>query len=94
MSQLVMHREHSMDTAEIKDGLQKIADHLSDNFGMEYEWKGDDIHFNKSGATGGKGVLKISDNALDLNLKLGLLAKPFKSKIETELNRFLDEHLS
>lgn len=94
MSTLVMHREHSMSTDKLKDGLQQIADHLSDNFGMEYEWKGDDIHFNKSGAKGGKGVLKVSETALDLNLKLGLLARPFKSKIESELNRFLDEHLT
>lgn len=94
MSNLVMHREHSMNMDELKEGLQKIADHLSDNFGMDYEWKGEDIHFNKSGAKGGKGVLKVSDTALDLDLKLGLMARPFKSKIESELNRFLDEHLA
>lgn len=94
MSHLVMHRKHSMSTDELKEGLQKIADHLSENFGMKYEWKGDDIHFNKSGAQGGKGVLKVSDASLDLDLKLGLLARPFKSKIESELNRFLDEHLT
>jgi putative polyhydroxyalkanoate system protein len=93
MSKIHMRRGHTMTEDELKDGLQEIADHLSDNFGMTSSWKGNEIHFSKSGAKGAKGVLAIAEGELKLEMQLGMLLKPFKSKIVSEMEKFLDENL-
>ena len=61
---------------------------MSKQFDVNYQWEGDLLKFKRSGV---KGQLDISENDLHIRLELGLMLRPFKSRIEQEIHSQLDQ---
>lgn len=91
MSDIKMVRRHHLSVKDAKKIAQKTADDLATEYGLESEWEGDRIVFKRSGV---EGFLHVDDRQIDLNVKLGFLLKPFKFKIESHIERHLDELLA
>lgn len=58
---------------------------------MTYSWTGDTMKFERSGLSG---QLEVRPDDLVITAKLGMLLKPLKPKIVSEINKFLDEKLA
>ncbi|MBD3671251.1 MAG: polyhydroxyalkanoic acid system family protein [Gammaproteobacteria bacterium] len=90
MAHIRINRAHSMDNKSIREEVQKLADKLSQELEARYQWNGDRLEFERSGASG---FIAIGENNLNIELKLGMLLSPFKGKVEQSISEYLDRHL-
>lgn len=90
MSAIDVHRAHTLDKDHAREAAEALARDLSSQFDLDYQWEGDHLKFKRSGA---KGHLNITNDDLHVHLELGMLLRPFKSKIEQEIHRQLDQIL-
>ncbi|KEF30684.1 MAG: poly(3-hydroxybutyrate) depolymerase [Gammaproteobacteria bacterium] len=88
MSVIDVHRPHSLDKAHARQAAETLAQDLSKQFDVNYQWEGDVLRFKRSGV---KGQLTIDHADLHIHLELGMLLRPFKSKIEQEIHSQLDQ---
>ena len=91
MSEINYVRKHNVSLAVAKKIAQKTADDLAEEYDLESEWNGDTLHFHRSGV---EGRMHVTAKEIDLNVKLGLLLRPFKAKFESHIERHLDELLA
>jgi len=88
MSVIDIHRAHSLDKAHAREAAETLAKDLSKQFDVNYQWEGDLLKFKRSGV---KGQLDIAEDDLHIHLELGLMLRPFKSRIEQEIQSQLDQ---
>ena len=87
MSDIRYKREHHLSIKEAKKIAQKAADDLGKEYDLASEWEGDTLHFHRSGVDG---HMHVTAHAIDLNVKLGFLLRPFRSAFEHHIERNLD----
>lgn len=88
MSVIDVRRSHALDQAQARDAAETLARDLSRQFDVHYQWEGDVMTFKRSGV---KGALNITPAELHVRLELGLMLRPFKSRIEQEIHAQLDQ---
>jgi putative polyhydroxyalkanoate system protein len=91
MPDINLVRSHSLSIAKAKALVQRTADGLATEHGLESEWHGNTLHFHRSGVDG---QILVSDSKIELNVTLGLLMKPFKGKLADQMERELDKLLA
>jgi putative polyhydroxyalkanoate system protein len=87
MSVIDVHRSHSLDKEHAREAAETLAKDLSSKFDMDYHWEGDVMKFKRSGV---KGQLDLSSDDIHVHLELGMMLRPFKSRIEQEIHSQLD----
>lgn len=87
MSVIDIHRSHSLDKQHARTAAETLADNLARKFDMQYRWEGDSLRFERSGV---KGRVDIADTDLHIRVELGMMLRPFKPKIEEEIQTRLD----
>lgn len=88
MSVIDVHRPHSLDKDHAKQAAEALAKNLSSQFDVHYQWQDDHLIFKRSGV---KGHLNITPTDLHIHLELGMMLRPFKSRIEQEIQSRLDQ---
>ena len=91
MANIRIKRKHSLGRAEVRKRVDEITGTLQEKLEATISWKGNTLHFKRSGVTGS---LDVGDNYLDCEVKLGMLLIPLKGKIESALNEEIDKALS
>ncbi|MDC8785766.1 polyhydroxyalkanoic acid system family protein [Roseateles koreensis] len=95
MSDIRIHRDHSLGLKRARELAWTWAEQLEAKFGMDctvLEGKtSDTVAFHRSGV---KGELIVAADHFDLHAKLGLLLGAFKATIEGEIQRELDALLA
>ena len=92
MADIIISRDHSMDTGILKGRLDELAADLKKKYGIRSRWDGDTCLLDGAGVK--NGVLTMTDSNLSIELTLGMLAKILKPKIEEEINRKIGGVLS
>jgi putative polyhydroxyalkanoate system protein len=90
MADIKVVRKHRLAVAQAKKIAQKTADDLASEYDLTSEWKGDTLHFSRGGVDGS---MAVSPTEIRLDVKLGLLLRAFKTKIEQHIEHRLDELL-
>jgi putative polyhydroxyalkanoate system protein len=88
MSAIHITRSHNQDLDHAKAYAEEIAESLSEKFGVKYQWQNMTIKFKGAGA---KGSMNIEHSHVEVNMDLNFMLRPFKGRIEQEINRHLDE---
>ena len=88
MSVIEVKRVHGMSHEAALDAAEKLARDLADRFDVHYDWQGEDLHFHRTGV---RGYLRVEQDILHLRLELGLMLRPLKSRIESEIHSQLDQ---
>lgn len=90
MAKISIHREHALglETARIK--VEDIAKQLKEKLDADYSWDGDTLNFKRAGASG---HINVTDESMDLEIKLGLALTPLKGMIEKTILENLDQAL-
>jgi putative polyhydroxyalkanoate system protein len=91
MSEIKYKREHHLSLVEAKKIAQRAADALGKEYYLVSEWEGDTLHFRRSGVDG---HMHVTAHAIDLNVKLGFLLRPFRSAFKHHIERNLDALLA
>jgi len=87
MSAITIERAHSRGLDAAKQEAEALAVDLSEKFGLKYRWAGETLEFKGSGA---KGLMQCKEDEISLRLELSFVLRPFKTRIEQEIHKYLD----
>ena len=90
MATISIARKHKLTQKKAKTVAEKIAKDLNKRFGLDYEWKGDRIEFERPGVTG---HMSVGKDKVVLDVSLGWLLTPLKPTFEREITAQLDKLL-
>jgi putative polyhydroxyalkanoate system protein len=91
MPTIVVRRHHHLGLAKAKGLAQSIARRLMDDYGGSFSWKGDVLHFERTGASG---AVTVTDKDFQVRVNLGFLLSPLRSRIKREIIAFCDERFA
>jgi len=90
MSTVSIRREHTLSAEDCNDALEELSHYLQDHLGAKVRQASSQLIFEGKGFSG---AVTIRPGLADGQIKLGLLAMPFKRQLESEINRQLDARL-
>jgi putative polyhydroxyalkanoate system protein len=95
MADIKISREHTLGLAAARKVAYKWAEDCENKLAMECTYAEgkteDEVQFTRSGVNG---TLKVTATGFDLHAKLGFLLGAFKGKIESEIEKNLDDLLA
>ena len=91
MANIHIERNHSLGLEEARTQVEIMAKNLRDDLQITYQWQGDRLVFQRSGASG---TIDVGADTVAVDLKLGLALGLLKGKIEDSINRNLDQVLN
>ncbi len=91
MSKITIRREHAGGLDKARAAADQIASEMNQKFGVQCRWQGDTMAFTHSAL---RGQIQVSDELIEVDAKLGLLASPLKSTLESRIHQFIDDYLA
>lgn len=91
MADIRMIKYHELPIAEAKQLVQKAADDLGKKYDLTSEWHGNTLRFHRSGV---EGHMKVTASDIHLDVTLGFLLRPFKSKFVEHIEHNFDRLLA
>ena len=86
-----LQKPYSMPKEEVREAAEGLAKKLEREHGVRYRWQGDTVSIRGAGIDG---RLSFHDGLIDVSVKLGFLASAFQGVLRSEVQRYLDEHIS
>ena len=90
MAQFRMTKPYTMPKDELREAAEGLARNLEKQHGVRSRWDGDSVSIRGAGVDG---RLSFHDGLIDVSVKLGLLASAFKGVLQSEVQRYLDDHV-
>lgn len=87
MANIHIKKRHHLGHDEARDRVEQIARELKKKLNADYAWKGNSLHFKRSGASG---HIDLKDDVIEIRIKLGMVLAPMKGKIESAITEQLD----
>src|SRR3546814_18578415 len=91
MAGIDIQHKHSLSLAKARKGVEDVARRLADNFGFEYGWDGDEMHFNRSGVDG---RIAVTPDQRHVTANLGFLLSALKDTEEPEIRKAMDDKVT
>ena len=85
-----IQKEHSLGKEEARKRVADIADELCNQYGLSSSWAGDDLKFTGSGVNG---CIAVSEQRIDVEVKLGFALSMMSNTIRNSIEGSLDSHL-
>jgi putative polyhydroxyalkanoate system protein len=82
MTTINLEQSHSLGLEGARTRVEGLVPTLVDKYGVKVDWRGDNAHFAGKGFSG---VLQVRADTVAIDLKLGLLARPFAGKIKSAM---------
>lgn len=92
MSRISLAREHNLKPAALRKRAEQMVRHLQDEYGGEFHWDGNNVHYSYSGGLDATLTLRADDILVDV--KLGMMMRLMKDRIERGINKQLDHYLA
>ena len=89
MSEIRVTRAHGVTLKRARKGAERIAEELGEEFGLDHEWDGNTLRFQRMGVSG---HIEVGKKEVEICVKLGFLLIALRPRIEHEINRFCDEN--
>ena len=90
MSDIDIRYPNRLGLDQARAAIEQIARKLSEQFGVDTQWVGDGLNFERSGV---QGRIALDANDVHVTAKLGFLLSAMKGPIEAEIRRVLAEKL-
>ncbi|MEM9303730.1 MAG: polyhydroxyalkanoic acid system family protein [Pseudomonadota bacterium] len=91
MSRIHIVRPHNGDKERAREAIEEAALHISESYGVHYEWEGDHIHFSRPGVDG---VMRVGEVDIEIDATLGMFLAMLKAPIEREIGKELDKRFA
>lgn len=91
MATIHITRDHSLGREAARTMLEQLALKMQDKLQTEWRWDGDELVFQRTGASG---RVLIRDAEVEIRIKLGLLLTPLKGTLEEQINKQIDRYLA
>lgn len=90
MAIVKVKRKHHLGANDARATVEKLAKKLEQELDAKCHWEGSRLVFTRAGATG---HVDVSDDDVLVELKLGMLLRPMKGKIQKTIEEEIDKHL-
>jgi putative polyhydroxyalkanoate system protein len=87
VSHIKVARRHALPMPRARALAERALGDLAARYGGAAEWRGDVLRFSAAGA---EGELRLSLVEIRIDVKLGLLLRPFKDRFAAHIERHLD----
>ena len=87
MAKILIHRNHDSGIETAREAAEKIAQHISSRYGIDYYWESECLYFNRTGVDG---CIVLGHDFIEISAQLGLLLSVFRDAIESEIHDQLD----
>jgi len=91
MADIEVTRQHNLGRDEARRTAEEVAENLKERLKADYRWDGDHLRFKRSGA---EGFLHVTDEVIEISVKLGIMFRPMRGLIEGKIVEFLDKRLA
>lgn len=92
MSTISISQNHAKSEDDVREMLESLAEKLKHEYDVTAQWLSDrELELKRSGI---EGRLTMLSGEVKVDLRLGMLMSPFKSKIRDELSRAMAEKLA
>ncbi len=91
MADIVFERSHQIGLDRARAVAQRLADEMREEFRVDSDWEGNALCFKRSGLSG---VLKVFDDRIRLEARLGFLLAAYKPKIEARLSENFERYFA
>ena len=91
MATVEVTREHHLGKEAARQRAERLADKLAQKLGADCTWTGDSLTFKRSGADG---VIRVTDQLIEVTVKLGLMFTPMAGMVKGEIEKALDKYLA
>jgi putative polyhydroxyalkanoate system protein len=88
MPDIDIKRAHGLGLKAARAAADRMAEHLGRKFGLQGDWSGNVMNFERPGVTGS---LAVDDKDVRLTVNLGFLLKAMRGSIEGAVNEELDK---
>ena len=86
MARIHIERGHDLGLDKAREEVEKLAESLKSELQAAYRWKGDQLQFERTGASG---TITLTPDKIDLEVKLSLMLSPMNAKIEDSIRKKL-----
>lgn len=90
MTKIDIKRQHDLGYDKAHDITDNLARELSEQFDAECRWEGPELRFERTGASG---CVRVGDDEVRVEVRLGMLLSPLKGKMESVISEKLDRLL-
>ena len=90
MSDIDIRYPNPLGLQKARAAVEQIARKLSEQLGVDYQWVGDALSFERSGV---QGRIALDDQNVHVTATLGFLLSAMKGPIESEIRRVLADKL-
>ena len=91
MARISVERAHGLGKEAAREKADKLAQKLSEQYGLVPQWSGDTLNLKRSGV---KGTVKVAEDSLRVEVELGLLMSAMSGTIKSEIEKALDKALA
>jgi putative polyhydroxyalkanoate system protein len=88
MADLELTRSHSLGLDDGRDAVERVAQELAADIGVDYEWNGDTLLFDGQGA---EGRIEVAPEVVEISITLSAFLRPMKGQLKQEAERYLDD---
>ncbi|MBV7547108.1 polyhydroxyalkanoic acid system family protein [Pseudomonas sp. PDM26] len=90
MARISVERAHGLGKEAAREKADKLAQKLSDQYGLEPRWSGDTLNLTRSGV---KGAVHVTEGSIRVEVELGLMMSAMSGMIKAEIEKALDKVL-
>jgi putative polyhydroxyalkanoate system protein len=90
MADIELTRSHSLGLDDGRDAVERVAQQLEDDIGVDYEWQKNTLLFDGDAADG---RIEVEAGTVEILVNLSAFLRPMQGTIEAEAERYLDRHL-
>jgi putative polyhydroxyalkanoate system protein len=90
MADIELTRTHSLGLDEGRDAVERVAQQLESDIGVDYEWQKNTLLFDGDAADG---EIEVEADRIEIQINLSTFLRPMQSQLEQEAERYLDDYL-
>jgi putative polyhydroxyalkanoate system protein len=90
MADIELTRSHSLGLADGRDAVERVAQQLENDIGVDYEWDENTLLFDGQAADG---EIAVEADRIAIEINLSAFLRPMQGQLEQEAERYLDEYL-
>ena len=91
MAGFKISKAYTMPKEDVREAAEGLAKSLERQHGVRSRWVGDSVTIKGAGVDG---KMSFHDGLIDVSVRLGLLASMFEPVIRSEVQTYLDNHVT
>lgn len=90
MADIELTRSHSLGLDEGRNAVERVAQQLESDIGVDYQWDDNTLRFDGQAADG---EIEVATDQIEILINLSAFLRPMRSKVKEEAESYLDRYL-